>query len=140
MVAKMTVEVKGLKGLQKKLSRFGDEGKTIIEDTMWDWGQDTRATLKGTKYPPKPTRSRYRRTGRLANSWAVVRKGIFVIAIRNPARVKSFYARYVVGLMQTSFHKANSWWLAVPIVQKRSGKLVKAMAANFHKYMKKRQA
>jgi hypothetical protein len=87
---------------------------------VYRWGQDTRAKLKGTPYPPPRPGQKYKRTGRLANSWAVRSAGKNTIQIVNNAATRGRpYARYVVGdgggKGQAWMH-AGRWWLGRDVI------------------------
>ena len=87
------------------------------------WAQMVRAKLKGTKYPPRRPGQRYKRTGRLANSWKVVAAGKNAWGIENNAtgpRGRVPYPSFVVGNAQGKgqawMHKGR-WWKAREIVE-----------------------
>lgn len=101
---------------QRNLAR---ELPDIADEAVYEWGQDTRAYLKGRGYPsqpaPKKGRKAYRRTGRLANSWRAERVGRVSVIIGNRASGRSgLYPSYVIG--DDSGHQAymhvGRWWIA----------------------------
>src|SRR5687767_8394602 len=89
--------------------------KAASEETE-AWAKETRAELKSMPYPAAPAASRYKRTGQLANRWAVERRGENAFAIVNRAQVRGrHYAGYVVGDMdskQAKVHQGRWWRLA----------------------------
>jgi hypothetical protein len=93
-----------------------------LHRTVYGWAQDTRAALKSEPYPPRPPNSTYRRTGQLANRWAVVPKGPDQIMIRNAAyRRGTYYSVYVVGDAEGRGQAGHMrhWWLARNVVYRR---------------------
>lgn len=80
------------------------------------WGQLTRRTLKGTKYPPRLAHFKHTRTGRLGSSWSVHKASDRAIEIVNSAT----YASYVVGNArgegQRNHPSFKRWWIAREIV------------------------
>lgn len=117
-------EFKGYNRVGNKLRKLASLNSQIVDPEMKAWAQDTRATLKGTKYPPKRPLQTYIRTGRLANSWKVTKTKPGVFNIENQASFKGrAYAKYVVGDDQAWMHKGR-WWKARDIIAQETSKLV----------------
>lgn len=91
----------------------------------YKWAQRTRGKLKGQRYPSRLSHFKHKRTGALANSWAVVGAGKNAYAIENRARSKRGfpYPIVVVGLpdgTRTPFGNHPSfkrWWIARDIIE-----------------------
>lgn len=91
----------------------------------YKWAQRVRSTLKGTPYPSYLAKFKHKRTGGLANGWAVVSAGRNAFSIVNNANRRSFpYPIIVVGNAKGERKgRANHpsfarWWLARPIIDK----------------------
>ena len=89
----------------------------ILDPVVRGWAQSTRGKLKGTPYPAKPSKSKYIRTGNLANRFAVENVDVARYRINNNAS----YASYVIGdssgpLKQAYMH-VGRWWQMRPIIQ-----------------------
>jgi len=84
-----------------------------------DWAKDTRVVLKGTKYPPKRFGQKYKRTGRLANSWRARSHPKGATLLNTAHKRGRFYSRYVVGNAkgagQARVHKGR-WWKGRTVV------------------------
>jgi hypothetical protein len=121
---------RGVDRVRNSLRQMVARAPQIVDETMGEWAKETRADLKGTRYPapplPKKGRKPYRRTGRLANSWFAKRIKIGQWAIGNRAQAKGRgYAGYVVGDndgKQAAVHRGR-WWVAVDEIMKRLPKL-----------------
>jgi hypothetical protein len=136
------IEVRGWQRVANELRRLAVDMPDMSAQVMADFGQHTRRTLKGTRYPPPPPNSTYVRTGRLASSWSADVSGIKAI-IRNTARNPRGgrpYAIYVVGDAkgegQASIHSGR-WWRGRDIVEREvkaelTPKLTKAIQARMN--------
>jgi hypothetical protein len=124
---------RGVDRVRNSLRQMVARAPQIVDETMGEWAKETRADLKGTRYPapplPKKGRKPYRRTGRLANSWFAKRIKIGQWAIGNRAQAKGRgYASYVIGDesgkhgKQAWMHKRR-WWKATEEIKRRIGKL-----------------
>lgn len=80
--------------------------------------QRIRRKLKAKPYPAKRPGQTYRRTGLLANKWAVKkdRPGVWSI-VNDASRGGQLYPGYVVGDNQAWMHK-NRWWIASDEIEK----------------------
>lgn len=129
-----SVRVVGFNRVRNNLRRLVNFHPDVTTPVMKEWGQETRKTLKGTRYPPKRPGQKYVRTGRLASSWrAEVNRG--AVSIFNTAkqpRQARLYAGYVVGDDQAWMHKGR-WWQARDIIQKQIPKLTDALTRTLEK-------
>ena len=96
----------------------------IIDPEVRAFAQDTRKVLKSTPYAPRPAESKYRRTGEVANKFAVDKKGTARYEIVN----RSDHASYPIGDPQAYMHKPGfkgrvGWWKMVDIITKELPKL-----------------
>lgn len=131
---KLEFNFKAYNRIRNDLRRKVIESPEIAGKVIWQWALDTRQVLKQTPYPPKRPNQRYVRTGRLANSWRVVKQGTAQYQITNSAQAKGrLYAGYVVGppdgppgRRQAWMHKGR-WWIAQDIVVQETPKLTKAL-------------
>jgi hypothetical protein len=104
-----------MRGFDEVKGRFGDSAalEKMISDSQSNWARDVvRKELKGRdKYPPERPGQKYKRTGRLGDSWATRTAGPMMRAIYNPTP----YAHWVVGdthgNRQAWMHKGR-WWIA----------------------------
>lgn len=94
------------------------------------WAQRVRSKLKATPYPSRLAHFKHKRTGALANSWAVDRDGKNAVAIVNRANRRGFpYPIIVIGNEQgRRVGRANHpsfarWWLARPLIDEETPEL-----------------
>ena len=95
------------------------------------WAQDVRAKLKSTPYLSRLAHFKHKRTGALANGWAVVRAGKNAASIEN--RAKSFsgfpYPVVVVGnaagkrVGRAKHPSFARWWIARDVIDAEIPKL-----------------
>lgn len=101
-------------------------------DVTYRWAQNTRLVLKTTPYPPRRFLQRYKRTGRLANSWRVARLPSGARIYNTAHKRGRFYSRYVVGNArgdgQAWMHKGR-WWKAREKVDEQAPALRRLLAA-----------
>jgi hypothetical protein len=117
-----SIEVRGVNRVRNSLRKLIALDKTILEPEFRRWAQGVRKLLKSKPYPAKRAGQTYKRTGRLANSWAVEPKGTGVWSVTNRAD----YAGWVVGDKQSWFHK-DRWWQARPTVEEQIPELTQAI-------------
>lgn len=114
-------EIRGYNRVRNSLRRLVRMYPDIVDPIGYKWAQRTRLKLKKTRYPPPPPESTYKRTGLLANKWAVEhpKQGRWHIVNKAENRGR-YYARYVVGddrgRNQAWMHKGR-WWIASDIIQ-----------------------
>lgn len=106
--------------MRNSLRRLAVEAVPIADKEVRTWAQDTRKALKATPYPPQRPGQTYKRTGRLANSFAVKKQGPAVYTLVNSAE----YASFVIGENQAWMHKGR-WYQFLEEVNKRTPALVK---------------
>lgn len=116
-------ELIGYQRVRNKLRRLASDLDKDLDPIVYQWGQQTRMRLRQRRYPPPRPRQRYRRTGRLANSWAVERIAASQIRILNRAQApggRGPYPTYVVGDFrrqgQAWMHRGR-WWLARDVIE-----------------------
>jgi hypothetical protein len=120
-----------LRGLTHRLPK-------ATADETEAWAKETRADLKAMPYPAAPAGSRYKRTGQLANRWAVEKRGGGVFAITNRAQDRRgrFYAAYVVGdaagKSQAWMHRGR-WWRFAEVIKDRLGHLRRRLAERLNR-------
>ena len=117
------IEIRGINRVRNSLRKLVAMDKNILEPELRNWMQNLRKELKSTPYPPRRSNQRYKRTGRLGNSWAVDSAGTGKWKITN--RVK--YASWVVGDKQAWMH-VGRWWQARPIIEKNIPKLTQSIS------------
>lgn len=125
-MASVSIEIRGYNRVSNNLRRLASDLEKELDPVGYKWAQETRATLKGTAYPPKPPRSKYVRTGRLGSSWGVQKQGYSKYAINNSAPYSSFVVGDARGEGQAYMH-VGRWWLARPVMNNHTGELTKAM-------------
>ena len=121
------VSVTGTNAVANKLRPLAAGMPRPVGEAVYRWAQDTRKVLKSTPYPAKRPKQKYKRTGRLANGWAVERGSGAAVAIVNSARGRDgHYTRYVVGdgkgKGQAWMHKGR-WWIARTVTDGRRAEL-----------------
>lgn len=122
----------GYQRVENKLRLLASQHPEVYENTMGQWANTTRGKLKSTPYPAPRPGQRYRRTGRLANSWRVEKGGPGQVSISNSAQGRSgYYGPYVVGdgkgNLQAWMHEGR-WWLAADIIQQEARQLTEDMS------------
>ena len=121
------LDIKAYNRVRNDLRRKVIESPQVADRVTRQWALNTRQVLKQTPYPPKRPNQRYVRTGRLANSWKVVKQGTAQYQITNSAANRGrLYAGYVVGLNQAWMHKGR-WWIARDIVAQEIPNLTRAL-------------
>lgn len=144
----MSIEIKvdGARPLANKYSKAARETDAAIDRGVMAWGQATRQYMKSYPYPGKrPYKMRffsekqrkyimwrvrngglgYSRTGGIANSYSVIRRGQAQIAIRNSRG----YADFVVG--RQAYMHAGNWYRARPVIMARAQELNRAIDREF---------
>lgn len=129
-------EVRGTNRVANKLRTLAAQMPTITNKSLYQWADDTRKELKGTKYPPKRPGQKYKRTGRLANSWKVDRAQKKVDIINTASSKGKKYAGYVIGDNQAWMHK-NRWWRASDVIKKQIPALTKLLSNELRKEIDK---
>ena len=116
-----TYTVVGHNRVANRFRRAASKGARLYDKAMGRWAQGVRRKLKGTPYPPPRPNQKYKRTGRLASSWAARRVGAGRYAIVNRAAGRSGpYAVYVVGDRRGSgqaWMHVGRWWKAKNIIE-----------------------
>lgn len=127
-----SVTVIGAHRVANRLRRLAADSPKVADKVLYKWGQETRRVLKSTPYPPRRPAQKYVRTGRLANSWKVIRGKPGQVSIVNEARSPrgQVYPSYVVGDAkgkgQAWMHKSR-WWVARPAIDKEARRLPPAL-------------
>lgn len=124
-------ELKGYLRVSNKLRRLAVDMEKELDPTVYRWGQQTRTKLRTRPYPAMRPRQKYRRSGRLANSWAVERMQPSRIRFLNRAQARGkLYATYVIGDArrqgQAWMHRGR-WWLARDVIEEEVPALRNAM-------------
>ena len=127
-MAKLSFKIDGVERVRKKLRPLANLSREVLEPVVKDFAKVARRTLKSTKYPPKRPVQRYRRTGRLGNSWATQKRGTALWTVVN----KQQYASFVVGNNQAWMHKGR-WWKAGQVVREISPSLRQRLQAALRK-------
>lgn len=127
-MATVEIDIRGINRISNNLRTLAALDKTVLDPEMQAWAQSVRGLLKSKPYPPAPATSKYRRTGRLANSWLAAKHGTGVGGIKNSAP----YSGFVVGNNQAFMHQGR-WWQARPTIEGETPKLTKALAAKVEK-------
>lgn len=87
-----------------------------IDKIMGAHMQTWRKDLKAEPYAPKRTGQKYIRTGNLANSWRVHKRGLARYSIVNSAS----YSMYVVDKKKQAWMHEKRWWTAQDILGQRA--------------------
>lgn len=114
------ITINGANRIGNKLRSLAKTHPEITDPVIGDFMRAERAALKSTPYPAPRPLQKYKRTGRLANSWKVEKLKAGVYQMVNTAKGKSGqeYAGFVVGKQQAWMHKGR-WWIAADETQKR---------------------
>ena len=125
-----SIDVQGYNRVANNLRRAVADMPETAGRVTYKWATETRGVLKSTPYPPKRFRQKYKRTGRLANSWRAARLPSGATILNTAHRRGRFYSRYVVGNAkgtgQAWMHKRR-WWKARTIVDGESERLRTAL-------------
>jgi len=117
-----TMDIQGFNRVENKLRALAANMPEVCQGVIYRWAQNTRVVLKETKYPPKRVGQKYRRTGRLANSWRAVRLTNGATILNQASFKGREYARFVVGdakgVGQAWMHKGR-WWKARDIIDEQ---------------------
>lgn len=127
-----SMDVHGFNRVANNLRTLAAEMPELSAAVAYDWAQETRLILKTTKYPAKRYKQKYKRTGRLANSWRAARLPNGATILNTAHRRGRFYSRYVVGNAkgagQAWMHKGR-WWKAREIVDENIPSFTKKLTA-----------
>lgn len=106
------LEWEGAREVARALRDVARAIPSLIDRILYRWGQESRAGLKSTPYPPRRA-TRYVRTGQLANRWKAELLAPGVLAIVNRAQARGRrYASYVIGDEQgrQAYMHTGIWW------------------------------
>lgn len=95
-----------------------------VGERIYQWAQKKRAQLKSTAYPSRLAHFKHKRTGNLANSWAVKKRSKNAWDIVNTAKSKRGfpYPVVVVGnsegkrVGRANHPSFRRWWIAREII------------------------
>lgn len=128
----ISLSVRGSTRLANRFRTLAARNAQILDPVVKDYSQDLRRTLKSEPYAPKPPQSTYQRTGKLANSWAVVKIAPAAYAIQNSQP----YSQWVVDEnKQVHFHAANGWWTVQQIERRGRKGLTLALVREIQDYV-----
>ena len=109
-------QLRGVNRVRNQLRRLAANSPRIVDNELGKWARMVRGILKATRYPPPPPRSKYIRTGRLANSWSAGRERMGVWSIRNSASYSGYVVGDAKGNGQAYMHKGR-WWIGRNIIE-----------------------
>lgn len=114
------VNIYGYNRVANKLRALAKVHTEITDPIISEFAKGERIALKGTPYPAPRPMQKYKRTGTLANRWAVEKISVGAYKIVNRAKGKNGkeYAEFVIGKQQAWMHKGR-WWIAADETQKR---------------------
>lgn len=122
----LSLKTQGVNRVQNKLRKLIAADRTKIDPVMREWSQETRAELKGRRYPTRLAHFTHTRTGRLANSWSSQKESDGVYNIQNSANRNGFpYPRVVVGnekgqrIGRAKHPSFARWWTARQVIEER---------------------
>ena len=111
----INVEVRGNNRVANSLRTAATQYPQRIDRITYDHAQQWRRDLKAKPYPsPRPGQT-YVRTGRLANSWGVQKRGAAKYGIANSAP----YSKYVVDKVDQAWMHKGRWWTVQEILAER---------------------
>ena len=131
------IQVYGQKAVANELRGAAAKAPGAMQEATYRWAQTVRAALKAEPYPAKRPGQKYVRTGRMASSWRVDRRGKGVV-ISNSARGKSgqFYAGHVVGNAkgerQAWMHRGR-WYLGKNVIDRHRPALKRDVVAELNR-------
>jgi hypothetical protein len=108
-------EVRGNNRVANKYRTAATRFPRRLDAITYQHVQRWRGDLKVKPYPPKRPGQTYVRTGKLANSWGVQKKGPASYKIINSAE----YAKYVVSKVDQAWMHKNRWWTADEVVREQ---------------------
>lgn len=108
----ISIQANGATRVANQYRRAASKSPQTIDRIMSAHMQTWRRDLKAEPYPPKRTGQKYLRTGRLANSWRVQKRGLARYNIANTAK----YSIYVVDKENQAWMHENRWWTAQEIL------------------------
>jgi len=120
MGSAIDIQIRGYNRVRNELRPLLVSDASFFDPLIERWVKRQRLVLKRTPYPPPPPKSKYVRTGNLANKWAVVQHAEAIYSIVNeavsPAGVN--YAGYVVGNdEEQAWMHVGRWWQAREIIE-----------------------
>lgn len=121
------IEIRGYNRVENKLRRLASDLSKEVDPIVREWTQEERARFKRTPYPPKPPRSKYVRTGRLANSFAVRKESLARYIIENRAPYSSYVIGDNRGENQAWMHRGR-WWLMRPMLEEHAPDLTRRIS------------
>ena len=131
------LEIRGYNRVRNNLRKLVRMMPDIVEPIGYKWAQRTRVKLQKQKYPPPPPDSKYKRTGLLANKWAVEHPKVGRWHIVNKAENKGrYYASYVVGDERgdnQAWMHTGRWWIASDIVNEEIQELTNELGKEIEK-------
>lgn len=136
---KFEYELRGYLRVSNKLRRMAVDLEKELDPTVYRWGQQTRTKLRTRPYPAMRPRQKYRRTGRLANSWAVERVQPSRIRFLNRARAPRGgrpYPTFVIGDSRRqgqAWMHIGRWWLARNVIEEEVPALRNAMVTEIRR-------
>lgn len=148
----ISYDVNGATRVNNSLRTLATKNRKITDKVVGQWAKETRAKVKGTKYPPQTNKPQpfktakqrrfffwalangiitvpYRRTGRLANSWSARQNSLGNWSIAN----STSYAHWVVDRSSQSGYHAGNWWIAQDIIDAEVPQLTKDLASELSK-------
>jgi len=125
----LTVEVRNVKFVSKSLQDLGRDVPRIGREQMFRMCQTI--VRRSKEYPPKPTRSTYRRTYNFRNAWKIT-PGSMSYTIRNAVEKNGkYYGRYVMGDADSkgqAWMHIGRWTLVRKIADEEMAKLPKEVS------------
>lgn len=112
----ISVRVTGATRVANRLRTAAARAPQRIDSITQSHVNQWRKDLKATPYPPKRPAQTYVRTGKLANSWAVQKRGLAKYDIVNRAP----YAQYVVSKGNQAWMHKGRWWTVDQVLGQRS--------------------
>lgn len=101
----------------------------MTEDAAWELVGNTRRGLK--YYPPKPRKSKYRRTYILREGWGFAKYGA-AMKVVNPVK----YAPYVQGDKEQAWMHKGRWDTVSMTVEKNWERMITAAEKALQKYLR----
>lgn len=132
--ASLTITMRGVNRVRNNLRRLASDMDKITDRELGDWTRNEARKLKAEPYPPRLPHQRYVRTGRLANSWKVVKIKDKVWKVVNEAQsplTGEKYAARVVGDERGQGQGPlfiKRWWRARDIIERDVNVLTKSLS------------
>ena len=122
----LTFEVRNFRTVNAELAAIARRSPDTADKIEREFLNEERKRLKAEPYPPKRPGQTYKRTGNLANRWAVEKQSGWALVNR------ADYSRYVVGLpSEQAWMHEGRWWSAAHLLVRDTPLLIDMISKRY---------